>query len=976
MTTLRYRILGPLSVTGDEQTVAITAGRDRIVLAMLLLHPGRIVGWGELAEAVWGAEPPATVRGQLQTCVSRLRRALPDAILTDRAGYGIQVERGELDAQVFAGLVDEARAAGDPEEARRAYRQGLDLWRGRACAEIDAPAVRRLAASLEELRAAAIEDWVSLELAAGTDRDLLGELASLVEQYPLRERLRGQFMLALCRAGRQADALAEFRRTRETLVEELGIEPGKELQDLHQEILSGRVPEPRRPEGRAVEQVRCLPRTVRDFTGREWLVERLLGEMSGVLVIDGMAGSGKTTLALHLAALVGDRYPDAHLFVDLQGHSAEEPVEPGAALLVLLRQLGLSAETIPADLVGRVALWRTELARRRALVVLDNAASSAQVADLLPTSAGSLALVTSRRRLAGLDGVQPEPLPLLDTDESIALLTRIVGERVVAEPEAAAEVVRRCGGLPLAIRLAGARLAHRPRWRVADLVRRLGEAVLPELAVEDRTVGNAFALSYGQLGAEAQRLFGKLGLYPGATVDAPAAAALDDLDLDQAGELLDELVDVHLLEEPEPGVYRMHDLLREFAAALADGLSAQERSRALLSVLNLETFALAASVTRSYAPRLQYDLKGLTALRPELVAAIADPAARLERYRPDLGSFLEAAVRSGHPAYAWWIPRAAWYLLFYRGYHQDVIVLHERGFAVAREQGDDDGVALSANGVASFHYRNGDYRKAREYLEIYIRIRERQGDATMVAWALGNLASILVATSQFTEGIEMARRSLRANSATAPLASLTQLSVAYQKLGRYREALRIDRLRLIEAAGGREIHQKAGCLLQIQRSKRRLGLITPQVAKRYVEVALAMFIREGLVLLEAEARTDLGVLLAELGDCEAALAEHRRAVEIVEWAGEARYAAEFVHDYGITLRRSGDVPGALAQFERSLRIAHTAQQPYSVGRALAGIADCVEDEDPERAQRLRAEALDLFEQLGVPERFALERRRG
>ncbi|MEU4425496.1 BTAD domain-containing putative transcriptional regulator, partial [Actinoplanes sp. NPDC024001] len=472
MAELRYRLLGPLSVTVDGEPVAITAGRDRVVLAMLLLHPGRIVGLSEITEAVWGADPPATARGQVQTCISRLRRALPpDAIRTDPAGYGIVAGPDESDVVAFAQLVAEARTAGDAGSARYTYRKALDLWRGPACAEIDAPGVRQAAAALDERRALAVEDWIELELGAGRAREILSELGELVRRFPLRERLRGQLMIALYRAGRQADALAEFRNARQVLSDELGIEPGPELQAVHREILNGAVPAPERTAAR----IRCLPRTVRDFTGRDDLVERLLGEMSGVLVIDGMAGSGKTTLALHLAALVGDRYPDAHLFVDLQGHSAEEPVEPGAALLVLLRQLGLSAETIPADLVGRVALWRTELSGRRVLVVLDNAASSAQVADLLPTSAGSLALVTSRRRLAGLDGVQPEPLPLLDTGESIALLTRIVGERVVAEPEAAAEVVRRCGGLPLAIRLAGARLAHRPRWRVADLVRRLGE---------------------------------------------------------------------------------------------------------------------------------------------------------------------------------------------------------------------------------------------------------------------------------------------------------------------------------------------------------------------------------------------------------------------------------------------------------------------------------------------------------------------
>ncbi|MEU4428845.1 tetratricopeptide repeat protein, partial [Actinoplanes sp. NPDC024001] len=524
--------------------------------------------------------------------------------------------------------------------------------------------------------------------------------------------------------------------------------------------------------------------------------------------------------------------------------------------------------------------------------------------------------------------------------------------------------------LPLAIRLAGARLAHRPRWRVADLVRRLGEAVLPELAVEDRTVGNAFALSYGQLSGSTRRFFSLLGLHPAASLDAPAAAALSGLPLDEAGDLLDELVDVHLLEEPEPGVYRMHDLLREFAAALAAGLPAEDRDRAVLGVLNLETHALTASVARSYRRALEHDLREVPDLRPELVAAIADPVARLERHRPDLGSFLEAAVRSGHPAYAWWIPRAAWYLLYYRGYNQDVAVLHDRGFAIAREHGDDAGTAMMANYGASVHYRNGAYEKARECLELCIRLHERQGDQVAVAGAYGNLASIEFVMGRYAETVETAskslRISLRVGFAGYALAAHTQLSRAHGRLGNYAEALRLDRLRLLMASHDGD-HLKASSLLQIQRHKRRLGRATPENARRYVEIALAMSVRRGLSVMEAEARTDLGTILAELGDFEAALAEHRRAVEI---SGQTSFAAELLHDYAATLHRSGDVPAAREAYERSLRIAREVRQPYSVARALAGIAGCLDAADPQR-RRLRAEALALFEQMGVPERFSV-----
>ncbi|GAA4946952.1 AfsR/SARP family transcriptional regulator [Actinoplanes utahensis] len=958
---MRYRILGPLTVVGDGRQVAVTAGRDRIVLAMMLLHPNRIVGFSELVEAVWGETPPATARGQLHTCVSRLRRLLPaDVILTDRAGYGIRVGPEDLDTLVFARLVETARTTQDAET----YRRALDLWRGAACAEIDAPGVRQAAAALEEQYLLAVEDWADLELAAGRARQLFAELTPLVERFPLRERLRGQLMLALHRAGRQADALAEYRRARDTLRDELGIDPGAELQAVHREILSG---VPAGDPG----LVRCLPRTVRDFTGRDGLVRRLLGRIAeadpaepAVLVVDGMAGSGKTTLALHVAALAGDRYPDAHLFVDLHGHSEQDPVDPAAALFVLLRQLGLSAEAIPADLVGRVGLWRTEVARRRLLVVLDNAASSAQVADLLPASGNSLALVTARRRLSGLDGVRPEPVPLLDAEEAVALLERIAGDRVRAEPQAAAEVVRRCGGLPLAVRLAGARLAQRPHWRVADLVRRLGTDALPELAVENRTVVSAFALSYSHLSVPAQRLFRLLGVYPGTSPDAPAAAALTGLPLDDVVGLLDELVDARLIEEPEFGVYRLHDLLREYAAALPT--PAVDRSTAVLGVLNLETHALVATVSTALRSMVERDLKGLPLLRPDLLAAITEPSARLERHRRDLLAFLDAAVRAGYPQYAWWIPRAAWYQLYYRGYNDDVAALNERGLAVAGEHGDDEGMAQMANYVASAHYRTGAYEKASHYLQVSLRIRERQKDLESIARTKGNLASIHISMGRFADAVEVARDSIALGNLTGLQAVqpvTMQMSLAYQRLGRWREALRADRLALLGTLGQGDEHFEAGTLLYIQRSRRRLGLLTATAAQRYVEIALRIAVRLGLTPFEQEVRTELGVVLAEQGRFEEALAQHRIAVEVAAQTRGIRFEADFLNDYAATLRLSGDVPGARAAYERALAVGRHWRNPYAIACATAGLAACADD--PEQAVRLRHAADAMFTEMGV-----------
>ena len=978
MTT--YGILGPLSVTDNGQPIAITAGRDRIVLAMLLLHPSRIVGAGELIDAIWGDDPPATARGQLQTCISRLRRTLPaGTILTDPAGYRIHAPH--LDALQFADLVTAARAATDPNQARRAYRQALDLWRGPALMEIDSRTVRAAAAVLDERLAAATEDWVDLELAAGRERDLISELAGLVEQFPLRERLRGQLMTSLYRSGRQADALAEYDRARKVLRDELGIDTGPELTALHQQVLTGgraAVAVKPAPAGR----VRCLPRTVADFTGRADIVDRLLKVIDttgpAIAVIDGMAGSGKTTLALHLATLVGDHYPDAHLFVDLHGHSAEQPLEPATALLILLRELGIEAAAIPAELTGRIGLWRTELARRRVLVVFDNAGSSTQLADLLPTSPGSLALITSRRRLTGLDGVHPEPLPVLDENEAIDLLARIAGDRIRAEPDAAAAVVQRCGGLALAIRLAGARLAHRPRWRVADLLGRLGGGVLPELVAENRSLANAFALSFGQLTEPLQRTFRLLGCYPGVDFDALTVAALIGLPLPEAQDLVDDLVDVHLVEEPEPGVYRLHDLLHEFAAALAGTLPEADVREAVLAALDLHLHAIAAVVSAASAKVLHRDLGYRRPLRADLLAALPDPGRRLERERPNLAAVVEAAVTAGRLDYAWQIPRAAWWYLFFSGYNADMISLLGRAVTIAEQNGDRFGVAIAGNYLSSAHLRLAQNEKAAHYLRLSIRTFEVLGEWGPMMTAMGNLASLELRSDRFAESVAASlaarRLSVRAREGGEPSWRLTHLANAYAKLGRYTEALRLHRLQLMAWSQRGDPQMVGMTLVLIQGVRRELGTMDAALAQRYIRAALALSRRGPFSSSEADARLGLARVLRAEGRFDEAITEHRRGFELLRAQQDRLMMPEFLSEFGATLRLSGDLTGARPVLVEALRLARSIPLPHSVAVAEAGLAECLVDTDPAEARRLWTRAHDAFTRLGTPERFAVAER--
>ena len=980
---MRYRILGPLSVIVDGRSDAITAGRDRVVLAMLLLHTSRAVSAGELTDAVWGADPPSTARGQLQTCVSRLRRVLPPgAIRTDPGGYRIGLDPSDLDVTVFDRLIAEARRAADPQDARRAYRTALDLSRGPVLAELDSAAVRQAAAMLDERVAVAVEDWADLAIATGRARELVGVLLEAVERHPLRERLRGQLMTALSQAGRPADALAEFRRARRVLRDELGIEPGRELQELHAAMLAGRPPVPAvkaagapASAGTAGAPVRCLPRTVGDFTGRQELVRRLvaaIGSADGsgpvVAVLDGMAGSGKTTLALHVAALLGDRYPDAHLFVDLLGHSTEQPLDPAAALLVLLRQLGVDAERIPPELVDRVGLWRTEIARRRVLVLLDNAASSAQLADLLPTSPGSLALVTGRRRLLGLDGVHPESLSVLPTGEAVELLTRIAGDRMRAEPAAAVEVARRCGGLPLALRLAGARLAHRPHWRVGDLVRRLGDSALPELAAEDRSVADAFAVSYRQLAAPAQRVFRLLGVCPGAEFDTLSVAALTGLSRDRAQDALDDLVDVHLLEEPEPEAYRLHDLLREFAIALAAEVPSEERTESLRQLLDQQLHAAAATNLPAYREVLDRDLGGPTPLRPDLVAALTDPAARLERERTSLAGYVEAAAAVPELShYAWQLPRASWRYLFKRSYLDDVYALLTRARAVVERGGDPAATATVLNYLASVHFRRSEMDEAARMVQQCIAIRRDLGDLGAVARAMANLAALHFEAGRWAEGIEVAAEARRLFPPLAGRDEINVMASGHHRLGRYSEALWFYRLRLFLQQENRDLVRIADSLLNITSIKYRIGVITAATAHRRMRTALRIIERANFPNNEAEAHHEIGQFLVAEGRMSEAVASHRRAVAVTERLYDLAQQSRLCSALGTALRLSGDTGGAHAMFERALHLARRVRLPYPIALAEAGLGSVLMADDPAEAGRLLGRARAVLAALEVPE---------
>ncbi len=458
-------MLGPLQVWNDQQRVALGGPQSEKVLAALLLAGGRVVPLDVLIDTLWDGVPPPTAKHQVHKLIANLRRKIPGSIETDGPGYRAQLDDATLDATTFT-----ERAAVPTIASLTA---ALALWRGPALAGIDSRTLQASAAALNERRLATVETLIDLRLAAGQAAAVAAELPAVIAEHPLREGLRSRLMVALYRCGRQAEALSVYAETRALLADQVGLDPGPELIRLHQQLLrADPALDPPAPKASCT-----LPYDLPDFYGRTADLDRLLSADGAVVInaINGMAGVGKTALAVHAAHRMVERYPDGQLFCDLHAHTpGAEPVEPETALELLLRMLGVAPEVIPEGLDARTARWRTELAGRKVLVVLDNAATAAQVRPLLPGTSDCLVLVTSRRRLGMIEGATMLSLDVLPPAEALELFGAVAGvRRVAAEPAAAAEVVRLCGYLPLAIRVAATRLAHRPMWTVVSLARRL-----------------------------------------------------------------------------------------------------------------------------------------------------------------------------------------------------------------------------------------------------------------------------------------------------------------------------------------------------------------------------------------------------------------------------------------------------------------------------------------------------------------------
>ncbi|GAB3874236.1 BTAD domain-containing putative transcriptional regulator [Dactylosporangium cerinum] len=978
-------VLGQVKVIVGGVPVDLGGPRQQLIVAGLLFHAGRAVTVPDLVQLVWDDDPPATARNQLQTAVYRIRRLLGAdgaSLQTDPAGYRITLPEDRLDLTRFQALLQRARAATDPEIAAVHYRAALDEWRDTPFAGLPGSMVARWRDSLAEQRWATVEEWAETLLDLRRPREVVERLAPLVAGDPLRERLTGVLMAALHREGRQAEALQLFQRTVVALREELGVDPGPRLRELHLEVLRGTGP----AGAGGPPTASALPRVAR-LRGRVQETDRLLRAAHGVyrvIVVDGMAGVGKSAFAVSAAEALREEYPDAQLFVDLQGHSEGAPVAPVDALGLLLAQLGEPPQRIPDDLPGRQVLWRQALTGRRAVVVVDNVAGAEQVRPLLPPAdAACVVLVTSRTRIGPIDGaflLSLEPLPVGD---AVSVLRDAIGDRVDAEPAAAAEVVELCGRLPLAVRLIAHRLQHRPRWSVSAMVGRLRAADPPPIAVsaEGHSVAAAFDVSYRQLSGLEQRCFRLLGLHPAGEFEVWPVAALAEVPVPVARELLDRLVEVHLLQEDQPGHYRLHDLMREFAGTLVTGA---ERPAALTRLLDY--YLHTAATVNAHLELRPQDAPSFPAdafTRP--FAGVREGGARdggareglawMRSAWPALVALADDAHRAGAHRHAVQLHRILWRFANKEGRSAVAERLGRQAIASARVLGDDELIAQACKWHAGTMLRLSRPAESVEYLREAAAHYAAAGVTGQLGAVAVNLGVVCRVTGRLDESLAHLRTAETACRASGDISSrlrgVAETGAVQLRLGRPEQA----RLALREAVIS--MHQ-LGATMQVSLAwaasefgRVHLALGHPRLALLLLRRALRVNIDAGNVSGAAETLSSVGRAHAALGDLDEALRCQLEACQQVQHLTDPHFELGIRNDLGTTLTLLGRTDEAIAEHDRALLLTAQTGQQYEQARAHTGIADALRRAGRDDAGE-RADARALFRACGLSDAAATQ----
>ncbi|MFC4082238.1 AfsR/SARP family transcriptional regulator [Amycolatopsis samaneae] len=833
---MKLRVLGPVEAVREGRLVALGGQKPRTLLAALLLAEEALVTSDRLIDVIWDERAPATASASLHTYVSSLRKALPEVgIVTRPGGYQLVLGENTLDYREFTRLAREGRTAaagGDHKAAKRCCELALATWSGVALAGLSCRFATTSAARLESLRLAVVEARVDACLALGLGDELVDELTTLVAENALLERLRGQLMLALHQAGRQADALACYQAGRKLLVEQLGVEPGPELQEVHRQVLLG---VPATLEAAVVPGQ--LPLDMADFTGRAAELRRLRESAAQVVVVAGKPGAGKTALAVRASHELAGRYPDGQLYIDLQGVHGTA-VAASEALGRFLRALGVPDAAVPATAEERAAQYRSLLASRAVLVVLDDAAGEHQVRALLPGGPRCACLVTSRRRLDALAGAEHVDLGIMDETDCLALLGRIIGEaRLVAERDAAEEIVRQCGRLPLAIRVAGGRLAARPDLSLARMAARLREQrrVLDELAVGDLEVRGSMALSYDSLGPAERRALRRLAWLGAPELGGWLVAAALEVDDDAAEALLDTLVRAQLLDVVGDRRYRMHTLVGAFAWERAE---AEDEQAALeITAKNAAHRALVLVETASGGTPMRV----LTASRPDrdqpdrerLLAVVGTrPLTWFDLEQATLVHLVERASDLGLATAAARLASALCASLFVtRNRFDQWWRTHNAALEATRRARDFSGQGLLLAGLGWLRGEQDRLDEAADYYHQALRAYDQVRDLDGAAVTRVMLGSVLREQGHLAEALTTVDRALPRLNRVAEARARHCRGLILTELGKLDEALR-------ECVGAHDAYRDLGDRHGVALVSRTIGIVH-RAAGRLPEAAEA-----------------------------------------------------------------------------------------------------------------------------------------
>jgi DNA-binding SARP family transcriptional activator/tetratricopeptide (TPR) repeat protein len=1027
---MEFRVLGPIELWSEGQQCALGPARARCVLAILLLTPRTIVPAEVLIDRLWDTQPPPKARESLSAYIARLRVSLREALddsvrLAGRAkGYVLDVDPESVDLHQFRRMrrqADALTASGDNDHGAALLREADGLWRGQALAGIRGDWVARMRESLEEERRAAILERVECELELGLHADLVGELRRLLAQYPLDETFIAHQMAALYRSGRPGDALSLYRETRSRLVDEQGTEPGPKLSELHQRILR-RDPQlavslaGRRP-GQVSPPDTLPPETV-EFVGRSEELALLTGEhgdMPQVSVIEGMPGVGKTALAIHAARLVSGQYPDGMFYLNFHTHDPGSPsLDPAEALHRLLRMLNVPATQIPDTIGERAALWRAQLSRRRAVVILDDAARHDQIRPLLPVAGRCLILITARRRLPELEGARAITLDLLSVDDAVTLFTRTAGPSRARDHDEVAAVVGLCGRLPLAIQLTAGRLAQGYPARLGDLVDELSQspARLGSTGTASPEVMSAFDLSYRALEPDHQRFFRRLGISPCSHVSMQAAAALGGGTVAEAEKALAALLDHHLLARAPGGHFRFHDLIRGYAAVRAAREDPEPEQRQAVSRLldfYLHTAGLADRVLHPSRRRMPVSVTHPPAASPAL-GTQEDAAAWLES---EWRNILQAAQHAGRHEWKRQCADLTHVLAGFvdiRAYWAEAIAAHTLALQACRDLADPARIAQASLELSVVSQQTGRHEAtislAEDAAAIYRALADRRGEAEaldQVGMAHQRAARSREALAYFHEA-----RILYGEAADqlGVASTLSHSGIACWQLGRYPDAMAHLRaaLSLYRDVGDRrgeaktlnnlgkmqlscgyhrdaiENYQKSLVIFSEIGGAQSQAILYHNIGSVYhykgsyeeglaaCRRALTIYREIGDLPDEADVLNDIGAIYQSAECYDEALVHHEKASLIAEEIGNVSAQVIAIRGIADARRGSGQYGEAFDHYHAALRLAREIGDPYEEAKILEGIAETnLSTQGPYAARIVFRQALDIFERLGVPE---------